>query len=130
MRFKRKDMVCSTSITKWICRERQKWPLPYLYRSNNKLGEDIDDFVVRTKSKTDQTIRNLTKTALNPEGVSVLDDNGNLRSTYDILLDISRVYKQIQEDDKLNGTNRLNGPVYMATYITKDSFYRWISWRG
>lgn len=48
------------------------------------LGEDVDDFVVRTQSKTDQTIRNLTKTKDNLEGISVLDDNGNLRSTYDI----------------------------------------------
>ena len=40
------------------------------------------------------------------EGISVLDDNGNLRSTYNILLHISRVYKQIQEDDKKYGQNR------------------------
>lgn len=50
-----------------------------------ELGEDIDDFVVRTKSKTDQLIRDYTAVRSNNfQGVSVLDDNGNLRSTYDI----------------------------------------------
>ena len=71
------------------------------------MGEDIDDFVVRTRSKTDQIIRDYTAVASNMyQGVSVLDPNGNLRSTYDILLDISRIYKEIQEEDKKNGTNR------------------------
>ena len=71
------------------------------------MGEDIDDFVVRTKSKTDKIIRDYTAVASNAyKGVSVLDENGNLRSTYDILLDISRVYKEIQEEDKKRGTNR------------------------
>lgn len=69
-----------------------------------ELGEDIDDFVVRTKSKTDQLIRDYTAVASNSfKGVSVLDNNGNLRSTYDILLDISKVYKEIQETDKQTG---------------------------
>ena len=71
------------------------------------MGEDIDDFVVRTKSKTDQIIRDYTAVASNAyKGVSVLDDNGNLRDTYDILLDIAKVYKEIQAEDKQRGTNR------------------------
>ena len=71
------------------------------------MGEDIDDFVVKTKSKTDQIIRDYTAVASNMyKGVSVLDANGNLRDTYDILLDISKVYKEIQEEDKQKGTNR------------------------
>jgi len=75
--------------------------------SNNKMGEDIDDFVVRTKSKTDSIIRDYTAVASNAyKGVSVLDANGNLRSTYDILLDIAKVYEEIQAEDKKNGTNR------------------------
>lgn len=48
------------------------------------MGEDVDDFVVQTNSKIDAQVRNLTKTAKNPEGISVLDDTGRLRSTYDI----------------------------------------------
>ena len=71
------------------------------------MGEDIDDFVVRTRSKTDSIIRNYTAVASNNfEGVSVLDSNGNLRNTYDILLDIAKIYKEIQAEDKQNGTNR------------------------
>ena len=73
-------------------------------KSNKKMGEDIDDFVVRTQSKTDKIIRDYTAVASNNyQGVSVLDDNGNLRNTYDILLDISKVYKEIQEEDKMLG---------------------------
>jgi len=71
------------------------------------MGEDVDDFVVRTKSKTDQIIRDYTAVASNAyKGVSVLDSNGNLRDTYDILLDIANIYKEIQAEDKKNGTNR------------------------
>ena len=42
---------------------------------------------------------------------AVLDANGNLRNTYDILLDIAKVYKEIQEEDKKAGTNRANALV-------------------
>lgn len=45
------------------------------------------------------------------QGVDVLDANGNLRNTYDILLDIAKVYKEIQEEDKKAGTNRANALV-------------------
>lgn len=95
------------------------------------LGEDIDDYVVRTKSKTDQIIRDYTAVASNNyKGVSVLDDNGNLRDTYDILLDIAKVYKEIQETDKKAGTNRANAlvetlanglPKYIEIYIKNIS---------
>ena len=37
--------------------------------------------------------------------------NGNLRDTYDIRLDIARIYKEIQEEDKKAGTNRANALV-------------------
>ena len=71
------------------------------------MGEDVDDFVVRTRSKTDEIIKAYTAVASNNyKGVSVLDDNGNLRSTYSILLDISKIYKEIQAEDKKAGTNR------------------------
>ena len=71
------------------------------------MGEDVDDFVVRTKSKTDQIIRDYTAVASNAyQGVSVLDPNGNLRDTYDILLDIAEIYEEIQKEDKQKGTNR------------------------
>ena len=79
------------------------------------LGEDVEDYIVQTASKTQKTIKDYTATALNPEGVDVLDDNGNLRDTYNILLDIAEVYKTIQEEDKEFGTNRANALVeYIA----------------
>jgi TP901 family phage tail tape measure protein len=71
------------------------------------LGENVDDFVVQTKSKLDETIRNYTAVASNNfKGISVLDDNGNYKSTYEILRDISQVYQEIIETDKKAGTNR------------------------
>lgn len=71
------------------------------------LGEDVSDFVVQTTSKTQQLIKDYTAVASNAyQGIDVLDANGNLRSTYDILLDIAKVYKEIQETDKVAGTNR------------------------
>ena len=71
------------------------------------LGENVDDFVVQTKSKIDQTVRNYTAVTSNGfKGISVLDDNGNYRSTYEILRDISDVYQEIIETDKKAGTNR------------------------
>jgi hypothetical protein len=46
------------------------------------LGENVDDFVVQTKSKLDETIRNYTAVASNDfKGSSILDDNGNYKST-------------------------------------------------
>ena len=71
------------------------------------LGENVDDFVVQTKSKLDETIRNYTAVTSNAfQGISVLDDNGNYRSTFEILRDISQVYQEILEADKKAGTNR------------------------
>lgn len=71
------------------------------------LGENVDDFVVQTQSKLDETIRHYTAVASNNfKGISILDDNGNYKSTYDILKSISEVYQEILETDKKAGTNR------------------------
>lgn len=71
------------------------------------LGEDVDDFVVQTQSKIDETVRSYTAVASNAfKGISVLDENGNYRSTYEILRDISLVYQEILDADKKVGTNR------------------------
>ena len=44
------------------------------------LGEDVEDFVVQTASKIDETVKAYTAVALNQfKGVSLLDDNGNYR---------------------------------------------------
>lgn len=76
------------------------------------LGEDVDDFVVTTTSKMDQQIKNLTKTQ-DTLGVSLLDMNGNYRSTYEILLDIAKVWDKIAEEDKKTGNNRQNALLEM-----------------
>lgn len=77
-----------------------------------ELGEGIDDFVVRTESKTRQLIMDYTAVASNGfKGVDIYDDNGNLRSTYQILQDIADVYKEIQLEDRQAGTNRANALV-------------------
>lgn len=80
------------------------------------LGEEVDDFIVQTESKTQKLIKDYTAVASNAyKGVDVLDANGNLRNTYDILLDIARIYKEIQAEDKKAGTNRAQALVeYIA----------------
>lgn len=80
------------------------------------LGEDVDDFIVQTNSKTQQLIKDYTSVASNAyQGVDVLDANGNLRNTYNILLDISKIYKEIQKEDEQAGTNRAQALVeYIA----------------
>lgn len=76
------------------------------------LGEDIDDFVVTTTSKLDQQIKDLTKTQGN-FGVSLLDMNGNYRSTYEVLLDIAKVWDKIAQEDLVTGENRQNALLEM-----------------
>lgn len=72
-------------------------------------GEDVSDFIVQTQSKVDAKVRKYTATAANPGGISVLDDNGRLRDTYDVLLDIAKVWDEIVKTDDKFGTNRSNG---------------------
>ena len=77
-----------------------------------ELGEEVDDWVVSTQAKKRQVIMDYTRVASNNgQGVDILDSNGNLRDTYHILLDIAKIYKEIQEEDKKYGTNRAKGLV-------------------
>lgn len=74
------------------------------------LGEDVTDFIVQTSAKSQEAIRNFTKVASNNyQGFNILDNNGNFKSTYDILLGISTIYKEILETDQKYGTNMANG---------------------
>lgn len=86
------------------------------------LGEDVDDFVVTTTSKLDQKIKDLTKTQGN-FGVSLLDMNGNYRSTYEVLLDIAKVWDKIAQEDLATGENRQNALLEMmantSLYVQK-----------
>lgn len=72
----------------------------------SELGEDTSDYVVQTTAKLQQKIKQLTATETNKEGVNIVDPNGSLKSTYQILLEISKVYKDIQDMDKKTGNNR------------------------
>lgn len=72
------------------------------------MGEDAED-VVKTTAEIRQTIKNATAVSSNDyQGFDILDENGNYKSTYEILLGISKVYAEIVEEDKKLGTNRSN----------------------
>ena len=74
------------------------------------LGEDTSDFVVQTTAKSRKAIKDFTKVASNDfTGFDILDDNGNFKSTYEILLGISEIYQEIVETDKKYGSNMANG---------------------
>lgn len=85
------------------------------------LGEDISDFVVQTQSKVDAQVRKYTATAENPNGISVLDSSGRLRSTFDILTDISQVYDEIVEKDNKFGTNTSNALLELLAGKTRSN---------
>ena len=84
-------------------------------------GEDVSDFIVQTRSKVDAKVRKYTATAANPEGISVLEDNGRLRNTYDILLDIANVWDEIVASDNKNGTNRSNALLELLAGKTRSN---------
>lgn len=69
-------------------------------------GEEIDGLIT-TQSKLRSTIMDATKvSANNYQGFDILDDNGNYKTTYEMLKGIASVWKQIGEEDKKMGTNR------------------------
>lgn len=71
-------------------------------------GEDIDGMIT-TVSKLRDTIKSATAVASNGfKGFDIFDKNGNYKSTYEILLGISQVYKEIVETDAKTGSNNKN----------------------
>lgn len=71
------------------------------------LGETVDDYVVETKAKKQQIIKDYTAVASNNgQGVDILNENGNYKNTYEILSEIGQIYQEIQEEDKKFGSNR------------------------
>lgn len=66
------------------------------------LGEESEG--IESISKIQTQILNLTKGK-----VDIFDDNGNFRSTYDILKDISEIYNELSDPDKANLTEILFG---------------------
>lgn len=70
------------------------------------MNEEVDAFVKATNSKKQQIIKDYTAVASNNyQGFDILDNNGNYKNTYQILLGIAKIYKEIQEQDKKLGTN-------------------------
>lgn len=84
-----------------------------------ELGEDVQDYIVQTRAKLQETIKSLTKTESNKEGVNIIDPNGSLKSTYQILKEISGVYQEIQKEDKQFGTNRASALVEYLAKVCK-----------
>ena len=66
------------------------------------LGEEYDN--IEPISKIQTQILNLTSGKVN-----IFDDNGNFRSTYDILKDISEIYDKLSDPDKADLTEILFG---------------------
>ena len=73
-----------------------------------KLGEDVSDMVM-TSSKVRETIMSATKAASKDGmGFDILDNNGNYKSTYEIMQGLADLYDEIVAKDKEFGTNNLN----------------------
>lgn len=69
-----------------------------------EIGEDTDG-LIETTSKLQEKVLSLT--AVNGKmGVSLLDANGNYRTTYEILQDIADIWEEIGEADIADGQNR------------------------
>ena len=73
-----------------------------------ELGEDTDSLIT-TQSKLRDTIKEATAVASNQfKGFDILDDNGNYKSTYEIMLGIAQIYQEIVDTDKELGRNNAN----------------------
>ena len=69
-------------------------------------GEEIDG-LISTQSKLRKTILDATKVQSNNyQGFDILNDDGSYKTTYERLLGIAEVFKEIGEEDKKFGTNR------------------------
>ena len=69
-------------------------------------GEEVDGLIT-TQSKLRQTILDATKVASNNyKGFDILNDDGTYKTTYERMLGIAKVFKEIGEEDKKFGTNR------------------------
>lgn len=72
------------------------------------LGESTDGMVT-TVSKLRDIIKDATRAASKDgQGFDILDDNGNYKSTYEIMQGLADLYDDIVKKDKELGTNNLN----------------------
>ena len=73
-----------------------------------EMGEETDSLIT-TQSKLRDTIKEATAVASNQfKGFDILDDNGNYKSTYEIMLGIAQIYQEIVDTDKELGRNNAN----------------------
>ena len=89
-------------VTSLIFRRSNRWT-EEAQEQLSEMGEATDDsFITQTSAKKRQIIMDYTKTASNGyKGFDILDNNGNYKNTYDILLGIAEIYKEIQADNKI-----------------------------
>lgn len=73
-----------------------------------EIGEDTEG-LIEDASKLYATVKQLTKTTANPQGISILTDDGAYRSTYEILVDIGEVWKQLDDMSKAGLLEALAG---------------------
>lgn len=74
----------------------------------NDIGEETEG-VITTVSKLRDTIMSATKVASNGfKGIDILDENGNYKSTAEILQEIADIYTEIEETDKRTSSNNIN----------------------
>lgn len=74
----------------------------------NDIGEETEG-VITTVSKLRDTIMSATKVASNGfKGIDILDENGNYKSTAEILQEIADIYTEIEETDKKTSSNNVN----------------------
>ena len=84
------------------------------------MGEDVEDMIT-TSSKLRNTIMSATKVASNGyQGFDIFDDNGNYKSTYEILQGIADIYDEIVETDKRTSNNNVN---LLLETLAKSSLY-------
>lgn len=86
-------------------------------------GEDTEGLITDA-AKLYDTIKELTRTDATPEGISILTETGDFKSTYEILLDIARVWDDLNDQTRatlletIAGKNRAN--IVASILQTKD----------
>ena len=65
-------------------------------------GEETDG-LIEDASKLRKTIMELTKTADKPMGIDILTKTGDYKSTYEILLEIQKVWDDLTDQKRANG---------------------------
>ena len=77
-----------------------------------EMGEDVDDNVTNL-SKMQGQVLNLTHGKVN-----IFDDNGDFKSTYDIMKGISEVYHDLTDTERANLLETIAGK-YSCQYVQK-----------